>query len=254
MPRSRPRDDEPERYADLLAELRRGAPRSVARPYRVMLLGRWSELDAPPPAGEQPVRRARGAPTPLAAPALAIDIEDADGERHLELTSVVAGQRYAIGKGDGCDIVVNGVYASRRHCEIWFDKGAWWVADTGSTNGIRVESANGAVARSQQGPQGVPPSAADRSSRRRVARALRAGARRAAAVSAIVAATRGGQRTPRVEERRIAADPGDADRAAAPPRGRVDHHGSHGLRRSQRRCAPRARFRFASAARAIRRW
>ncbi|MEP6942100.1 MAG: FHA domain-containing protein [Betaproteobacteria bacterium] len=151
-------DEEQERYADLLAELRRGAPRSVARPYRVLLLGRWSQLDAPSPAGEQPMRRPHSAQTPLAAPALAIDIEDADGERRVELTSIVAGKRYAIGKGDGCDVVVNGAYASRRHCEMWFDKGGWWVVDAGSTNGIRVESVNGAVARSQQGPQGVPPS------------------------------------------------------------------------------------------------
>jgi len=104
------------------------------------------------------VQRAHGAHTPLAAPALSIDIEDADGERRIELTSIVAGKRYAIGKGDGCDIVVNGAYASRRHCEMWFDKGGWWVVDAGSTNGIRVESVNGAIARSQQGPQGVPPS------------------------------------------------------------------------------------------------
>ena len=37
--------------------------------------------------------------------------------------------------------MVDGEYASRRHCEIWLDKGAWWVTDCGSTNGIRVEPA-----------------------------------------------------------------------------------------------------------------
>jgi hypothetical protein len=62
-----------------------------------------------------------------------------------------------VGKGRDCDIVVNGVYASRRHCELWFDKGAWWVIDAGSTNGIRVESANGTIAVSHQVPQGVTP-------------------------------------------------------------------------------------------------
>ena len=55
------------------------------------------------------------------------------------LPVVVPGRRYVVGKGDGCDIVVNGMYASRRHCEIWLDKGAWWVTDCGSTNGIRVD-------------------------------------------------------------------------------------------------------------------
>ena len=152
-------DDEPDeqdRYAELVAELQRGSPRS-ARPYRVTLLGRWSQLDAPSPANENNLRRSGSAPTPLAAPAVAIDIEDADGVRSIELASVAAGRRYTVGKGEDCDIVVNGVYASRRHCELWFDKGAWWVIDAGSTNGIRVESPNGTIARSHQVPQGVTP-------------------------------------------------------------------------------------------------
>ncbi|HEY1458596.1 MAG TPA: FHA domain-containing protein [Casimicrobiaceae bacterium] len=149
--------DERDRYVELLTELRRGSPSSAARPYRVTLLGRWSQLDAPSAADQKAPRRAGSAPTPLAAPAVAIDVEDADGVRSLELASVAAGRRYAVGKGEGCDIVVNGAYASRRHCELWFDKGAWWVADTGSTNGIRVESPNGTIARSHQVPQGVTP-------------------------------------------------------------------------------------------------
>ncbi len=148
--------DEQDRYAELIAELKRGSP-SNPHPYRVTLLGRWSQLDAPSPASESSLRRSGSAPTPLAAPAVAIDIEDADGVRTVELASVAAGRRYAVGKGKDCDIVVNGVYASRRHCELWFDKGAWWVIDAGSTNGIRVESANGNTARSHQVPQGVTP-------------------------------------------------------------------------------------------------
>src|SRR4030095_12300445 len=72
----------------------------------------------------------------------------ADGSRHVMLRSVVPGRRYAIGKGEGCDITVNGVYASRRHCEIWFDHGVWWVTDTGSTNGIPVERGASVLGRS----------------------------------------------------------------------------------------------------------
>ena len=79
---------------------------------------------------------------------IGVDIDDGRGARHIEL-SVVAGHRYAIGKGEGCDIVVDGVYASRRHCELWFEKGSWWVADAGSTNGIRVESADGSTSHDQ---------------------------------------------------------------------------------------------------------
>jgi predicted component of type VI protein secretion system len=43
---------------------------------------------------------------------------------------------------------VNGVYASRRHCEIWLDQGVWWVTDNGSTNGIRVERGASVLGRS----------------------------------------------------------------------------------------------------------
>ncbi len=142
-----------ERYGELLAELRRSSPRSVARPYQVALLGRWSQLDASAPVSDRVWSALRDAQTPLAAQTFAIDIEDSGGARRVLLTSVVPGRRYAIGKGEGCDVVVDGAYASRRHCEIWLDKGIWWVVDAGSTNGIRVESANGVIARCHQGTQ-----------------------------------------------------------------------------------------------------
>jgi pSer/pThr/pTyr-binding forkhead associated (FHA) protein len=97
-------------------------------------------------------------PTPLAGRNVDIAIEDADGSRHVVLRSVVPGRRYAIGKGEGCDIAVNGVYASRRHCEIWFDRGAWWVTDAGSTNGVRVERGASVLGRSAASPaQGSEP-------------------------------------------------------------------------------------------------
>ena len=38
---------------------------------------------------------------------------------------------------------------------MWFDKGAWWVADAGSTNGIRVESADGATTHEASDPRGA---------------------------------------------------------------------------------------------------
>jgi pSer/pThr/pTyr-binding forkhead associated (FHA) protein len=135
-----------ERYGDLIAELASGAPRGVAHPYRVTLVGRWSELAAP--AADERAAAREGPRTPLAARPIGVDIEDGGGARRIDL-SVVPGRRYTVGKGEGCDIVVDGVYASRRHCELWFDKGTWWVADAGSTNGIRVESADGATTRDQ---------------------------------------------------------------------------------------------------------
>jgi len=145
--------EEEQRYGELLAELRRGSPQSVARPYRVMLLGRWSQLDAPLPPIDRGSPRPQSAQTPIVAQPF--EIEDAGGVRHVELRSVMPGRRYGVGKGEDCDIVVNGLYTSRRHCEIWFDKGGWWVADAGSTNGIRVESASGVIARGPQGARGA---------------------------------------------------------------------------------------------------
>jgi hypothetical protein len=136
-----------EAYGELLAELRRSEPRPGQRPYQVRLMGRWSELD--PAAGIKDKARGFDVPrTPLAGRTLEIEIDDATGRRHVTLPSVVPGRRYAVGSGEGCDIVVNGQYASRRHCEVWLDKGAWWVTDSGSTNGIRVESVNSVLGRS----------------------------------------------------------------------------------------------------------
>ena len=143
---------EEERYGDLIAELASGAPPTAARPYRVTLIGRWSEL-TPAAAGERASPH-DGPRTPLAARPIAVEIEDAAGTHRVEI-AVVAGHRYAIGKGEGCDIVVDGLYASRRHCEIWFDKGAWWVADAGSTNGVRIESADGATTLEASDPRGA---------------------------------------------------------------------------------------------------
>jgi len=152
-----------EAYGELLAELRRNEPRPGEQPYQVALEGRWSEQGAvavaPAPAAS-PAPAAAPAPasdpgrgleitrTPLAGRTLEVEIDDANGHRHVTLPSVVPGRRYVVGCGESCDVVVNGEYASRRHCEIWFDQGAWWVTDCGSTNGIRVESANKVLGRS----------------------------------------------------------------------------------------------------------
>ena len=135
-----------EDYGELISELQRGEPKNVAQPYEVTLVGRWTEVES----GHALVEGAQlAAPqTPLAGRAIAIDIEDAKGTHRLECDSIVPGRRHSVGKGEGCDIPVDGLYASRRHCEIWLEKGALWVADSGSTNGIRVEAPNGAVTRS----------------------------------------------------------------------------------------------------------
>src|SRR5438105_486359 len=127
-------------YGALLSELRRSEQRPGEHPYKVNLKGRWSEHGN---ANAADIARGfESTRTPIAGRTLEIEIDDANGNRRVTLPSIMPGRRYAIGSGEGCDIVVNGEYASRRHCEIWFDRGAWWVADSGSTNGLRVEANN----------------------------------------------------------------------------------------------------------------
>ncbi len=135
-------------YSELLAELQSAKPAPNVRPFEVSLIGRWSEQ------GSAPARAGRSdAPhTPLAGRSAEVAIDDADGSRHVVLHSLTPGRRYCVGKGEGCDIVVNGVYASRRHCEIWLDHGTWWVTDAGSTNGIRVERGASVLGRSTSRP------------------------------------------------------------------------------------------------------
>ena len=134
--------DEP--FAELLTQLRSSTPSESPRSFDVTLAGRWSDSDTT--AGSRATTAA--APrTPLAGSRLDLEIEDANGVRHVALSAVVANRRYSIGKGDGCDIAVDGTFVSRRHCEIWMENGSWWAADAGSTNGIRVESAQSVLGR-----------------------------------------------------------------------------------------------------------
>ena len=140
-------------YAELIAALRSTPVAAVPRPYEVILVGRWSEFDAQRPgvattaattvASTSAPHPANGPTpsTPLAGQRFEFDIEDADGRRRLVLQSVVPGRRYAIGKGEGCDLRVSGSFTSRRHAEVWREHDAWWVADAGSTNGVRIEAA-----------------------------------------------------------------------------------------------------------------
>ena len=128
------------RAAGRVARRRAGAASAAA--YQVSVVGRWSEIDVAS-AGAAPsaqVQSGATPATPLAGLRCEFDVEDGDGRRRVVLQSVIAGRRYMIGKGEGCDMRVEGTYTSRRHGEIWLENGAWWVGDAGSTNGMRVES------------------------------------------------------------------------------------------------------------------
>jgi pSer/pThr/pTyr-binding forkhead associated (FHA) protein len=143
---TRDEDSEGGEYRELLAALHSTPMSSALRPYEVSVLGRWSEIEAAPPAAA-PAAPGATPSTPLAGLRREFDIEDGDGRRRVVLQAVVPGRRYIVGKGEGCDIRVNGTYASRRHAEIWLERNAWWVSDAGSTNGIRVEAPAGAAER-----------------------------------------------------------------------------------------------------------
>ena len=131
---AKPREAE-DPYALLIAELKSGTPEAQARPFDVTLVGRWVHGDG----------ATTRVPTPISAPTATLEIEDATGRRRVDLAQVTPGRRYVIGKDAGADVVVDGTYASRRHCELWLDHDGWRVADAGSTNGIRVESGRGAT-------------------------------------------------------------------------------------------------------------
>ena len=125
-------------YRELLEALR-VAPPPAARPYVVEIVGRLTEQEAAP-RPTAPAPGSGGTPsTPMAGQRVELDVEDGEGRRQVVLPSVVPGRRYLVGTGEGCDIRVRGTFASRRHAELWLERGRWWIGDAGSTNGLRVE-------------------------------------------------------------------------------------------------------------------
>jgi pSer/pThr/pTyr-binding forkhead associated (FHA) protein len=122
----------------------------------VSVVGRWHELDLASPIAAAHVQQVPTPATPMAGMRCEFDVEDASGRRRVVLQSVVAGRRYVIGKGEGCDIRVDGTYTSRRHGELWLEDGAWWVSDAGSTNGLRVETPGGSMQRGGGGADALP--------------------------------------------------------------------------------------------------
>ena len=131
-------------YRELLEALRAKPTHSTALPgYRVSVLGRWVELDVTSrttvPSSAVPPGAVPG--TPLSGQRCEFDVEDGSGRRRVVLHGVTPGRRYVVGNGEGADIRVEGTFASRRHAEVWLENGGWWVADAGSTNGVRIEPA-----------------------------------------------------------------------------------------------------------------
>lgn len=139
-------EKEADEYAELLAALGSGGPEADRSAYRVSLGGRWIAGEPPAPA---PAPAAAGVAAVAPADGSAeFELHDAGGGRSVALPRQ-PGRRLVVGKEPGCELVAEGTYVSRRHCELWFEQGAWWVRDLGSTNGIRVESLAAGVRRSR---------------------------------------------------------------------------------------------------------
>src|SRR5262245_13687873 len=53
----------------------------------------------------------------------------------------VEGVRVVVGRAPECDCVVPDDCASRRHAELWRERGRWFLRDLGSLNGTRLNGA-----------------------------------------------------------------------------------------------------------------
>jgi pSer/pThr/pTyr-binding forkhead associated (FHA) protein len=63
----------------------------------------------------------------------------------VDVNGVLVGQyslheNTIIGRDDACDIKVDNEYVSRKHIEVCFESGSWWLRDLGSRNGTYVDN------------------------------------------------------------------------------------------------------------------
>jgi len=63
-----------------------------------------------------------------------LEVATPDGTRRVALTD----DRLTLGRLPQCDVALPYVQVSRRHAELRLLGGEWWVADTGSTNGLHL--------------------------------------------------------------------------------------------------------------------
>ena len=241
-----------ERYGELIAELASGMPRArapVSRRTRRAVVRRL-DMRGRPACGRRKIARARRKQHAVAARALAVDIEDAAGVRRIELASVC---RDGATRSARAKVATSSSTGSTR---------AAGTARYGSTKGLvgrrhRVDQRHsGRVGRliARDTPDSRRQGAAgDRAPSRRVARAGGAHERRAAAIPAVVFASR----QPLIEA--MPAEPEARRRHPSRPSPRRDGASAWTItaRMASGLRAPAisrgARCRFASAARATRR-
>lgn len=68
-------------------------------------------------------------PVPAPAPAALVLVRDDGAEERVEK------DRYLVGRGRHCDLVVDSAKVSREHAAIERVGGEWWIEDLGSSNG-----------------------------------------------------------------------------------------------------------------------
>jgi hypothetical protein len=57
------------------------------------------------------------------------------------LLATVAGDRFLIGRGRHCDLVIDSAKVSREHAAIQREPDGWWIEDLGSSNGTWYQRA-----------------------------------------------------------------------------------------------------------------
>ncbi len=87
---------------------------------------------AGPPVSSVPSARASAETAPAALPAIHIELESGETKEFRLDRDVV------IGRGEGCDIVVDDEFASDRHAAVSIEGATVWLEDLGSTNGTAV--------------------------------------------------------------------------------------------------------------------
>ena len=72
--------------------------------------------------------------TPHRVPILRLTIKDIEPPVKREFSAT-----FSIGRADTCDVCIKHEYVSRKHVEISYQDGQWWVADLHSSNGLYLD-------------------------------------------------------------------------------------------------------------------
>ena len=117
----------PERVAEIAQQLAAGgSPRRTVAPPSVPARGEAEDRSSPEEAGGATSRDPSNDASP--GPALVLLAEGRELDR-------VAKDRFLIGRGKHCDLIINSGKVSREHAAITHEGQAWFIEDLGSSNG-----------------------------------------------------------------------------------------------------------------------